>query len=1035
MNTNARSLCPKINSFLDSFEEMNCNISIVTETWLTDGQSLDEDLADLEHGGGVKFLVKNRCPGSRGVSHGGVAIAFKKGSVELKNMDFDNRDDFEIVVGYGTMLGHSRKVVVIGAYLPPNYTIARGQAALDFISDLVLDIKRKFRDPFIIIGGDFNQWDASGALADFPDIDEIQYGPTREDRRIDRLFCTFRDRVEAFGTLEPLETDDGSRKSDHRIGYFEAELERAAAFEWITYTYRFYNEDGVKLFGDWICSQDWSRVASASSSDEKTDVYQSMITAAVDACFPLVTTRKKSTDLPWISWAIRKRIARRKRLFKLEGRSAAWKRLKKVTDEMIAKRKEKYRIVQINNLTHPRDSNRSFFKSIKAFGTSDKPKQFDVRSLCPGKDDQEVAEELADFFNRISAEFRGLDADDIPVTRSASLPKLDLHQVAGRIRRFRKPRSMVKGDVFPDLVTKYADFFAIPLCSIYNKITTSKKWPLAWKVEHVTVIPKTTCPAGFSDLRNISCTLLASKMYESFVLEWLSSQVHLKWNQYGGVKGCGTTHMLVQLYQNICEGLEDFRAGVLLTAIDYAKAFNRMSYQHCLSSLAKLGASSDILAIIATFLSDRVMTVKVGSSWSDVRPVTGGCPQGSILGVFLFNATINDLEDAVTEHPSSSDEPGPSSGPDESGPSSGPDETGPSSGGDRPGTSTPLHTGGRVSPVLSPVSTPVAAHPRFNFLPEVREVQRRLRYHSSDNESEPEETNTVNQAKWKRTPIDLLKYVDDNLSCDKINMDSADRTDIPDGPPHRDKHALQTQNLYRTVVRAAVNKGMAVNGSKTKILLVSDALSYVPRAHFYDSSGERLQNLASEDEMKCLGFHVSSRPSMKAHVAAMRKRFRQRYWVLRHLKSVGFSEEELVRVYTTVIRPIADYCSPVYHSQLTDEQDEEVERLQNMALKCIYGPRASARTMRSLAGISTLRARRIEQTDKFALKAAASDRFARWFPLRSARQTRGSGRTQYAETYARCDRLYNSPVFYMRRRLNGKTGKEYGLRYKEYRED
>ena len=94
---------------------------------------------------------------------------------------------------------------------------------------------------------------------------------------------------------------------------------------------------------------------------------------------------------------------------------------------MIAKRKEKYRIVQINNLTHPRDSNRSFFKSIKAFGTTDKPKQFDVRTLCPGKDDQEVAEDLADFFNWISAEFHGLEDGDVPVTRSAPLPRLDLH--------------------------------------------------------------------------------------------------------------------------------------------------------------------------------------------------------------------------------------------------------------------------------------------------------------------------------------------------------------------------------------------------------------------------------------------------------------------------------------------------------------------------------------------------------------------------------------------------------------------------------
>ena len=76
--------------------------------------------------------------------------------------------------------------------------------------------------------------------------------------------------------------------------------------------------------------------------------------------------------------------------------------------------------------------------------------------------------------------------------------------------------------------------------------------------------------------------MLASKLYESYVLDWLKEEVKLRPNQYGGVKGFGTDHVLAQLWQEVLENLEDYRAGTLMTSIDYSKAFNRMSFQECL---------------------------------------------------------------------------------------------------------------------------------------------------------------------------------------------------------------------------------------------------------------------------------------------------------------------------------------------------------------------------------------------------------------------------------------------------------------------
>ena len=68
------------------------------------------------------------------------------------------------------------------------------------------------------------------------------------------------------------------------------------------------------------------------------------------------------------------------------------------------------------------------------------------------------------------------------------------------------------------------------------------------------------------------------------MLDWLKDEVALRDNQYGGVKGLGTNHVLVHFWQEILENLEDYRAGTVITSIDYSKAFNRMSFQHCLAA-------------------------------------------------------------------------------------------------------------------------------------------------------------------------------------------------------------------------------------------------------------------------------------------------------------------------------------------------------------------------------------------------------------------------------------------------------------------
>ena len=51
----------------------------------------------------------------------------------------------------------------------------------------------------------------------------------------------------------------------------------------------------------------------------------------------------------------------------------------------------------------------------------------------------------------------------------------------------------------------------------------------------------------------------------------------------------------------------------------------------------------------AAFLTDRSMSVKLGTVLSNPKPVTGGAVQGSVLGVLDHNVVLNNLDDELLE--------------------------------------------------------------------------------------------------------------------------------------------------------------------------------------------------------------------------------------------------------------------------------------------------------------------------------------------------------------------------------------------------
>ena len=199
---------------------------------------------------------------------------------------------------------------------------------------------------------------------------------------------------------------------------------------------------------------------------------------------------------------------------------------------------------------------------------------------------------------------------------------------------------------------------------------------------------------------------------------------------------------------------------------------------------------------------------------------------------------------------------------------------------------------------------------------------------------------------------------------------------------------------------------MKVNGDKTVSMLISELKAYQPKAYFSDSDNNQVQ---SGNAMKILGFHYGTDVDMTAQVESTRKKFYARKWVLNHLAHVGFSKNDLLKVYRSVILPIHDYCSCGYSSSLTQHQVGALERLHAQALKTIYGYEYSYWALLEMTGLSTLKARREARCLKFARKCLESPRHKKWFPVQLVqRPTRRP--LVYSETFARTKRLYNSPA-------------------------
>ena len=991
--TNARSLWAKTRSLYDIFEELEVDCAVVSETWFHNSEDLDQLVCDADKGEGLTFLNYVRKTDGRKNRGGGVSVIARKDSMSIK--EFPVRlSGCEIVVARSKLKNNTRPMFIIGVYLSTRLKPIQVTKFIETLNDTILKIKTAASSPYIVLAGDFNRADISPIFSDFPDLKLVSSLPTRAGVALDLIITNFDDEVEAVEVRSPLQNDEDGTPSDHDVVVCVTSLSHSHEFEWVDRRYRPMKPEAVERAAKRIKETVWDEILPTMEQPDKyVEHFHKFIVGICDEEMPWKRERVRSTDDPWISRGIRKRVEQRKAVFRGGGRSANWKEMKKSTGEMIRKSRADFYNKEVQKMKQP---GLLPFKAIGVLKDKERPKAWTLSSLYPEKNDDETMEEAASFFTKISSEFPPLSIEALPTTYERPMNLLSVQEVGDALKEMKKPKSYVSIDVPPQVLALCYDEIARPITPIMNLIRSSNWWPRIWKSEEVSIIPKITHPDSIEQTRNISCTSTFSKLAEHFMLVELRKEVCLPPHQFGGKKGCGTENLLCELSTDIMLGLDDNRAAVGLMSLDYAKAFNRMSHNHCLNALARGGASSQTLRMVYSFLEGRTMKIKHNGKFSSIRSTPGGAPQGTKSGNFLFAMTADQLgrEDSA-----------------------------------RPGSGSNDNDQGRILP-LDESSLMMDDLSGFdsslNSTLNVARTDNRVGKKTTIlNDTAPNallstwprdqiEAELGLPPRWKQEEIKNYCYVDDQTQLEVLPRDLA-VSSIGTGKEKRYAHALGLQRKYCLIDTQSKDIGMQLNLHKTQLLCIGCPMSC--EISSYINIGGTI--IESTNSMKILGYTFGNKPNANLQVEAIRRTVAYRAWAIRHLKRAGVPSPHLIEIYCCFIRALIEYGANTYGGYLTRQQSEELERLQANILRSILGLRRSYSACLRVSGLDRLEKRRELLFAKFARRIEKNTVFReRWLPL--APEVPHDLRTQdkYLEKKANCSRLQNSPIYRLRSLLN-----------------